>query len=562
MKDALLHAVGAALDGLEIGLCAFDQADRTLAWNATFLALFPEHDGHVHVGEPYAANLRRFYQGRLGPQELPRMERYIAEGIARHRSQRRPFEFDHHHDRIRVSSFEIGRFGRVRVWRKVAALPTRAERPGSSTRALAELNATAVLERLADGVVIVDVADRVMWANRAFLDLYGMREMQAALGLPFETLYRNAWQGQETSVGFAASILTLMDNQRFSGAPFELELPGDRFVRVIEQRGEVDGRGYFQHVDITHLKRQQTALAEAEARYRLLAEHSSDIILTIEDGVVSYVSPAVTEQLGWAADEVVGRAMSQFRHPDDTPRVAAAFLSLRRHPEADYRARVRHRSGAYLWMEARVRALPGAGGGERRYIVNARGISARKAVEDELERAKQRLQALAATDALTGLANRRKLDEVLALEFRRAQREGQPLALLVLDIDHFKALNDTHGHQAGDAVLRALGGVLAAFPQRAGDLAARLGGEEFVLLLQGTDEGQGAVLAERVRQAVAGAACAHGPVTVSIGVAATGHSDAGSAEALLALADRALYAAKRGGRNRVERAGAAHGQAA
>lgn len=561
MKDALLHAVGAALDGLEIGLCAFDQADRTVAWNATFLDLFPEHDGHVHAGEPYADNLRRFYRGRLDPEELPRLERYIAEGVARHRSQRRPFEFDHHQHRIRVSSFEVGRLGRVRVWRKVAALPTCAERPGSSTLALAELNATAVLERLADGVVIVDLADRVMWANPAFLALYGMREVQAALGLPFETLYRKAWADQESSLGFATSILTLMDNQRFSGAPFELELPGERFVRVIEQRGEVDGRGYFQHVDITHLKRQQGALAEAEARYRLLAEHSSDIILTIEGGMVTYVSPAVTEQLGWTADEVVGRAMAQFRHPDDTPRVAAAFLSLRRHPEADYRARVRHRSGAYLWMEARVRALPGEASGARRYIVNARGISARKGVEDELERAKQRLQQLATTDALTGLANRRKLDEVLALEFRRAQREGQPLALLVLDIDCFKQLNDAHGHQAGDAVLRTLGSLLAGFPQRAGDLAARLGGEEFVLLLQATDEPQGAAVAERVRQAVADAPCAHGPVTVSIGVAASG-APGGSAEALLALADKALYTAKRGGRNRVARASAQQGQEA
>jgi PAS domain-containing protein len=172
MKDALLRAVGTALDGLEVALCVFDHHDRTLAWNNTFLAFFPEHEGHVHLGEPYADNLRRFYQQRLAPKDLPRIERFVAEGVARHQSQQRPYEFDHADFRVRVSSIEMGRFGRVRVWRKVAVLPTRVHQPVSSTKALAEHNARAVLERLSDGVIVVDVADRAMWANRAFTALY------------------------------------------------------------------------------------------------------------------------------------------------------------------------------------------------------------------------------------------------------------------------------------------------------------------------------------------------------------------------------------------------------
>lgn len=126
--------------------------------------------------------------------------------------------------------------------------------------------------------------------------------------------------------------------------------------------------------------------------------------------------------------------------------------------------------------------MPDGGEGSVRLVINARTIDARKAIQDELERAKLRLQELAKTDGLTGLANRRRLDETLALELRRSQREGNPLALMVLDIDHFKRLNDSHGHPAGDAV-PPHGSILTTFPNRAGDLAARSGGKEFGLIL-------------------------------------------------------------------------------
>jgi diguanylate cyclase (GGDEF)-like protein/PAS domain S-box-containing protein len=556
MKDALLRAIGAALDGVDVGYCAFDSDDKTLAWNASFLELFPEHDGHVHEGEAYADNLRRFYANRLDEAELPRIDRYIAEGIARHRSQRRPYEFDHREYRVRVSSFEIGRFGRVRVWRKVAALPERAERPPSSTHALADLNAMAVLERLADGVLIVDVSDKAMWANQAFRDLYGLRSEEIVAGQSFDAIYRQAWASQEDDLAYQTSVTTLTDNQRFAGAPFELKLPENRWVRVIEQRGEIDGRGYFVHVDVTHFKLQQAALEAAEERYRLVAEYSSDIILAVESGSIAYASPALTELLGWQASEVLGGPLIRFCHPDDIASVADALRALRGQPEADYRARALHRDGSYVWVEARARRLPGDDDPTKaKLVLNLRGIAARKAVEEELERAKVRLEELATTDALTRLANRRKLDEVLALECRRSQREGRHLALLLLDIDRFKKLNDTYGHQAGDEVLRRLGDILLAHTHRAGDLAARFGGEEFVLLLPGADPRQAAALAEKVRHAVEATDFEPrgvGRVTLSVGVASVKDLKAGTTpEALVGAADEALYTAKRDGRNRV-----------
>jgi len=91
----LIRALGDTLDGLDVALCAFDDSDRTLAWNSTFFKFFPEHAGHVYVGEPYEANLRRFYTQRLDAQELPNIERYITAGVERHRAQTRPYSFEH-----------------------------------------------------------------------------------------------------------------------------------------------------------------------------------------------------------------------------------------------------------------------------------------------------------------------------------------------------------------------------------------------------------------------------------------------------------------------------------
>ena len=160
-----------------------------------------------------------------------------------------------------------------------------------------------------------------------------------------------------------------------------------------------------------------------------------------------------------------------------------------------------------------------------------------------------------AEDALTGLPNRRAFEEALAREVARARRVRAPLGLVALDVDHFKRVNDTHGHAAGDAVLREVAARIAA-AARAGDLVARIGGEEFAALLGGADLSAAAEAAERIRARVreAPVAVAAGlalAVTVSAGVAALEPGEDGAA--LLARADARLYEAKRAGRDRVAR---------
>jgi diguanylate cyclase (GGDEF)-like protein len=173
----------------------------------------------------------------------------------------------------------------------------------------------------------------------------------------------------------------------------------------------------------------------------------------------------------------------------------------------------------------------------------------------ELADANDRLQLLSITDPLTGLANRRRFEDVLGAEWDRGQRSGKPVALAMIDIDHFKRYNDRHGHPAGD---RRLQNVAATLQQsiRGSDLLARYGGEEFAVVMPTTDVAAAEQTAERLRTAVmrmatGGEADIDSAITVSIGVAATVPAPHSSAERLIEVADDELYRAKRNGRNRV-----------
>ncbi|WP_158537267.1 sensor domain-containing diguanylate cyclase [Humitalea rosea] len=175
---------------------------------------------------------------------------------------------------------------------------------------------------------------------------------------------------------------------------------------------------------------------------------------------------------------------------------------------------------------------------------------------DELAVANSSLQGLTRTDPLTGLANRRGFDEALASAWVWGQAQDLPVAMLMVDLDHFKLFNDRYGHPAGDACLQMIATVLTDVQQRTTDLPARLGGEEFAVLLPGTDGWGAAVVAERLLTLVRAEAMPHldnpgGIVTLSIGVATLVPQPGLPMEELVAAADAALYAAKRGGRNRM-----------
>jgi diguanylate cyclase (GGDEF)-like protein len=174
----------------------------------------------------------------------------------------------------------------------------------------------------------------------------------------------------------------------------------------------------------------------------------------------------------------------------------------------------------------------------------------------ELERVNRLLQSLSYVDALTGIANRRHFDEVFDGEWRRAFRDESSLCVILVDVDLFKAFNDSYGHQSGDECLKHVAVEVSGVVRRGGDLAARYGGEEFGAVLAGTERTGGLIVAEDMRMRVEGLKIAHkgSPfrvVTISLGVKAMRPGPKDTPEAMLVAADRALYKAKEQGRNRV-----------
>ncbi|UFN49954.1 response regulator [Roseomonas sp. OT10] len=252
------------LDGLEVAAYLLDDSDRAVLWNRTFLRFFPEHDGRVSVGEPYAENLRRFYSGRLEPGEMGRLEQYVADGIARHRAQDRPFCFSHHGRWLLAACLSMPGVGRMRTWKTLRS-PGLASPDWTPPEAVPE-DVGPLLHRIADGMLVRGDDGRTVSVNEQFLALYGLDSAADAIGHSFQEILDTVWHrqlpGPEEARAREACVSRLLENGRFTGAPFEVPLPWDRWVRVVERR-DADGRILATHSDISDLKRQQRETAEA-----------------------------------------------------------------------------------------------------------------------------------------------------------------------------------------------------------------------------------------------------------------------------------------------------------
>jgi diguanylate cyclase (GGDEF)-like protein/PAS domain S-box-containing protein len=276
-------------------------------------------------------------------------------------------------------------------------------------------------------------------------------------------------------------------------------------------------------------------------------QSGADVIAMLDtNGVVNYVSPSHERVTGFPPDEVIGRTGLGRIHPDDLPSMEQAFADLLAQPDTTLRVEVRivHRDGSWRTLEAtaaNMLAHPAVGG----LVVNARDITDRKALEEQL--VKQAFR-----DPLTGLANRALFLDRLEHATERAHRAGESLAVLFIDLDDFKIINDSLGHEAGDDLLKSIAARLPTCV-RASDTVARLGGDEFTILLEGIESlDEPRTIAERIAQMLAE------PISLgdreigtqaSVGIAHQAAETVPHSE-LLRRADVAMHAAKRSGNGR------------
>jgi len=317
--------------------------------------------------------------------------------------------------------------------------------------------------------------------------------------------------------------------------------------------------------EIAERKRTEMALRESEERYKALSENSLTGIFIHQNDELAYVNDRLAAMGGFSPAEMLGRPFWEFVHPQDRDIVKHKSLpgSPNKSVPSHYDFRFVCKNGEMKWVNALVGTIQHRG--RSACMGNLIDITQNKRAEEEREKliadltmAREALNFRASHDLLTGLWNRTALLERLKGELDRADREGQYLAVAMADLDHFKGINDTYGHQAGDAVLQEVANRIRC-SLRSYDTAGRYGGEEILIILPGCDGDSAANLAERVRQSICDRSVETDsgsvPVTVSLGVAATGRGARINLDAMISAADSALYRAKRSGRNCVMVAG-------
>ncbi len=386
---------------------------------------------------------------------------------------------------------------------------------------------------------ITDPSGRLLYVNQRFVEVTGYSRDEllgrtSALiksGKTPDQTYQSMWLSLRAGQAWRGELL----NRRKNGEEYwEYEL----ITPILDQQGKITSFVTVKQ-DITERKRQEDQL-------RLMAtafETGQATLITDAKMCIEQVNRAFTLITGYRAEEVMGQTPRMFKSGQhDKAFYDKLWQSLETQGHWQGEIWNRNKQGNIYPVWQSITAVKGDDGAVRHYVSVFHDIAERKSVE-------QTLTHEATRDHLTGAANRRAFDRALITAVRSANEEGGNFALLLLDIDHFKAVNDNYGHDVGDSILHALT-TLVQQSLRKSDLLARWGGEEFTLLLPGTPMEGACQLAERLRCDIAQATMPGPKVTVSIGLTAYRQGD--SARDLLARADAALYDAKRKGRNRVE----------
>ncbi|GEO84729.1 MULTISPECIES: GGDEF domain-containing protein [Alphaproteobacteria] len=346
-------------------------------------------------------------------------------------------------------------------------------------------------------------------------------------------------------------ILALMDRAERSASAQYSEY--GQFQTTVLLEDQIRLRTAELTAALAEIEKANRALSFSEARFRGVVSQSIVGIAIVEDGKFSYTNAKFNQIFGYTADEIRQIAPADTVSVEDRAAVAESI----RHRltgelnEADYGFRGLRKDGAIIDLEMHGSVLEVDG--KRLLISVLLDVTDRVRAARELEALQEALREQSIHDSLTGLYNRYHLEDFLDRELTAAGRAGGSVSVVMMDVDHFKAVNDHYGHLAGDEVLRAFGDVMKQHV-RGSDMCCRFGGEEFLLVLPGSSQDVAAQRAEGLRRALAATRVVYNgepiSVTASFGVA-TFPRDGATLDQLVAAADGALYTAKATGRDRV-----------
>jgi diguanylate cyclase (GGDEF)-like protein/PAS domain S-box-containing protein len=400
-------------------------------------------------------------------------------------------------------------------------------------------------------IVITDARGTIEYVNPSFTTRYGYSFEEAVGQNP-----RILKSGRHDAAFYQQMWATLAEGRDWIGELCNQDKDGHEIWERASISPVLDEAGQVTHYvavkeDITEQRQVLQALAENEAKIRAMSEASQDGLIMLDDkGLVVFWNRSAEGIFGYSREEMLGRRLHDFvTIGEDAAKADQAFADFSRTGKGSAvgvitEFRTRRKDGTVFPVELSLGAFQLQG---RWWAVGTvRDVTERK-------RAEALLLELATTDGLTGLANRRHFMERGNAELGRARRTGQQVSCIMLDVDHFKKVNDTYGHEAGDLVLKTIARTAREI-LRSIDVLGRLGGEEFAAVLPETGLEAALLVAERLREAVAGMglACEGRPlaVTMSLGVAQVLSTEE-SLDGLLKRADEALYEAKQTGRNRV-----------
>jgi diguanylate cyclase (GGDEF)-like protein/PAS domain S-box-containing protein len=426
-----------------------------------------------------------------------------------------------------------------------------------------------VLDSLSIGILDLDPGARIQYANS---------KAQTLLGRTWPTLRDCSWQ----------DFVYTEDLARVTNAwnkAFKLSQPLSCFYRICRPNNSIipiymraDPRedhqvtrrspamhyaSYIQDdrerqdLEQQYTKKIELDLEESDRRYQFLAE-SVPIGLYRNNaaGQCVYINQKTCEILDISFEECLGHGWADRLHPDDAERMFHSWQeAFERKDTWQEQYRFVHRDGSIVWVLAQCVFTFNEQGENTGSIGALTDITHQKILEAQLEAANARLQQLAHLDGLTGIPNRRYFDETLEQEWHRLRREQKTIAVLMIDIDYFKAYNDTYGHIQGDHILKTVAYTLSHLVHRPADFVARFGGEEFACVLPGTTAAGALKIAQDIQREIDRLAIPHHSsgtgqtLTLSIGVSCLIPSPSHSLHVLIDGADQALYQAKRQGRH-------------